>query len=134
MRIEALNLLALTDAQLLVHETDTFHDGLVFPTAGFFAKYYLFSAAIEQGMVGLAVIAVLNSALSLYFYLRVIVAMYMRKSDTPLVVHDDFGTRVVLLISLLAILWLGIGPTGLIPGVENILEWAQASLASVAGM
>ncbi len=105
------------------------------PTAGFFAKYYLFSAAIEQGMVGLAVIAVLNSALSLYYYLRVIVAMYMRKSDMPLVVHDDFGTRVVLLISLLAILWLGLGPTtGLIPGVENILEWAQASLANVAGM
>jgi len=103
------------------------------PTAGFFAKYYLFSAAIEQGMVGLAVIGVLNSALSLYYYLRVIVAMYMRKSDTPILVSDDAGTRVVLFIALLAILWLGFGPAGIIPGVENILEWAQQSLATVAG-
>jgi NADH-quinone oxidoreductase subunit N len=102
------------------------------PTAGFFAKYYLFSAAIEQGMVGLAVIAVLNSALSLYYYLRVIVTMYMRKSDTPVLVHDDLGTRLVLLMSVLAILWLGFGPAGFIPGAESILEWAQASLASFA--
>jgi len=102
------------------------------PTAGFFAKYYLFSAAIDQGMVGLAVIGVLNSALSLYYYLRVVVALYMRKSTTPVLVHDDIGTRLVLLVSLLAILWLGFGPAGIIPGVESILEWTRASLASVA--
>ncbi|MDH3215485.1 MAG: NADH-quinone oxidoreductase subunit N [Candidatus Krumholzibacteria bacterium] len=101
------------------------------PTAGFFAKYYLFSAAIEQGMVGLAVIGVLNSALSLYYYLRVIVVMYMQKSEAPLIVNDDIGTRVVLLVAVLAILWLGIGPAGLVPGVENILEWTRFSLANV---
>jgi NADH-quinone oxidoreductase subunit N len=102
------------------------------PTAGFFAKYYLFSAAVEQGMVGLVVIAVLNSALSLYYYLRVVVAMYMKKSPSPTLVYDDLGTRLVLLVSLLAILWLGFGPSGVVPGVESVLEWTRMSLASVA--
>ena len=102
------------------------------PTAGFFAKYYIFSAAIEQGMVGLAVIGVLNSALSLYYYLRVVVTMYMQKSTAPALVHDDMGTRIVLLVSLLAVLWLGFGPAGVVPGVENILEWTRISLIGVA--
>jgi NADH-quinone oxidoreductase subunit N len=102
------------------------------PTAGFFAKYYLFSAAVDQGMVGLAVIAVLNSALSLYYYLRVIVAMYMQKQEERVPVHADLGVRAVLLIAVLAIIWLGIGPSGVVPGIENVLEWARVSLATVA--
>lgn len=103
------------------------------PTAGFFAKYYVFSAAVDQGMVGLAVIGVLNSALSLYYYLRVVVVMYMQKRAAPVMVSDDFGIRLVLLVSLLAILWLGVGPAGVIPGVEDVLEWTRLSLVSVAG-
>jgi NADH-quinone oxidoreductase subunit N len=102
------------------------------PTAGFFAKYYLFSAAVEQGMVGLAVIGVLNSALSLYYYLRVVVTLYMQKSEAPAMVNDDLGIRVVLVISLLATLWLGFGPAGVVPGIENILEWTRVSLAKIA--
>ncbi len=104
------------------------------PTAGFFAKYYLFSAAVEEGMVGLAVIGVLNSALSLYYYLRVIVTLYMRKSEGPLQVHDDLGVRFVMLVSLLAVLWLGLGPAGVIPGVDDILQWTRISIAGVAGL
>jgi NADH-quinone oxidoreductase subunit N len=104
------------------------------PTAGFFAKYYVFSAAVGRGMVALAVIGVLNSALSLYYYLRVIVAMYMRKSETPVPVHADLGVHIVLLVSLLAVLWFGFGPAGFLPGIENILEWAKDSLTvSAAG-
>lgn len=103
------------------------------PTAGFFGKYYIFSAAVEQGLVGLAVLGVLNSALSLYYYLRVVVAMYMQKGEAPVIVHDDAGVRVVVLVSLLAILWLGFGPKWIIPGVENILEWTRLSLTAVAG-
>jgi NADH-quinone oxidoreductase subunit N len=104
------------------------------PTAGFFAKYYVFSAAIEQGMVGLAIIGVLNSALSLYYYLRVVVTMFMRKGRAPAPAHDDFGVRVVLVVSVIAILWLGLGPGGRIPGVENVLEWTQISIARVISL
>jgi NADH-quinone oxidoreductase subunit N len=103
------------------------------PTAGFFAKYYVFSAAVDRGMVSLAVIGVLNSALSLYYYLRVIVAMYMRKGEAPVPVHADLGVKIVLVVSLLAVLWLGFGPSGIVPGVENVLEWARAALTVSMG-
>jgi len=48
------------------------------PTAGFFGKYSLFRSALDAGLVSLVVIAVLNSLVSVYYYLRVIVAMYMK--------------------------------------------------------
>jgi NADH-quinone oxidoreductase subunit N len=53
------------------------------PTAGFFGKYSLFKAAIDAHLVPLVVIAVLNSLVSVYYYLRVIVAMYMRAEHAP---------------------------------------------------
>jgi NADH-quinone oxidoreductase subunit N len=52
------------------------------PTAGFMGKFWLFSAAIESGYVWLAVIGVLNSAISLYYYIRVVVFMYLKKDAT----------------------------------------------------
>ncbi|MEJ2722934.1 MAG: NADH-quinone oxidoreductase subunit N [bacterium] len=104
------------------------------PTGGFFAKYYVFSAAVGEGMVGLVIIAVLNSALSLYYYLRVVVVLYMQKRDAPVAVNADLGIRVVLLVCLLAVLWLGFGPTGFIPGVENILDWTRDSLALLGAL
>ena len=50
------------------------------PTAGFFGKYYLFKLAVDHGLIGLALIAVLNSFLSAYYYLRVVVFLYMKPS------------------------------------------------------
>jgi len=104
------------------------------PTAGFFGKYYIFSAAVEQGYVWLAIVGVMNSALSLYYYLRVLVVMYMQKSPQPLSAHDDLGVKIVLIASLFAILWMGIGPHFVIPGVENILEWTRVSVAKIASL
>ena len=49
------------------------------PTAGFMGKFWLFGAAIDSGYVWLAVIGVLNSAISLYYYLRLVVFMYLKK-------------------------------------------------------
>ena len=51
------------------------------PLAGFVAKVYLFGSAVRAGFVWLAVIAVLNSAVAAYYYLRVIVYMYMREVE-----------------------------------------------------
>jgi formate hydrogenlyase subunit 3/multisubunit Na+/H+ antiporter MnhD subunit len=53
------------------------------PTAGFIGKYALFRSAIDAGLVSLVIIGVLNSAVSVYFYLRVVVAMYMREQRQP---------------------------------------------------
>ena len=101
------------------------------PTAGFFAKYYVFSAAIERGLTWLAVVGVLNSALSLYYYLRVVVYMYFRtaKTDTP--VFDDWGVRAVLIVTVLATIWFGLGPSGVVPGIETVLSWTTHSVERI---
>jgi len=105
------------------------------PTGGFFGKYYIFSAAIDRGLTWLAVVGVLNSALSLYYYLRVIVYMYMRKPRTdPAPVFDDWGVRVVLLVSVIATIWLGLGPSGVVPGIETVLGWTSDSLDRIASL
>ena len=54
------------------------------PTAGFMGKLWLFGAAIDAGYTWLAVIGVLNSAISLYYYLRVVVFMYLKKETSRL--------------------------------------------------
>jgi NADH-quinone oxidoreductase subunit N len=105
------------------------------PTAGFFGKYYIFSAAIDRGLTWLAVVGVLNSALSLYYYLRVVVYMYMRKpKGDPAPVFDDWGVRVVLLVSVVATIWLGLGPSGVVPGIETVLAWTSDSLERVVSL
>src|SRR5947208_4608025 len=52
-------------------------------TGGFFAKFYVFSAALQANLVGLVIIGVLNSAVGAYYYLRVMVVMYMREPREP---------------------------------------------------
>ena len=52
------------------------------PTAGFMGKFWLFGAAIDAGYVWLAVIGVLNSAISLYYYMRIVVFMYLKKETS----------------------------------------------------
>jgi NADH-quinone oxidoreductase subunit N len=104
------------------------------PTAGFFAKYYVFNAAIERGLTWLAVVGVMNSALSLYYYLRVVVYMYFRKSKTETPVFDDWGVRVVLITTALAVIWLGLGPSGAVPGIESVLTWTSDSLDRIVSL
>jgi NADH-quinone oxidoreductase subunit N len=104
------------------------------PTAGFFGKYYVFNAAIERGLTWLAVVGVLNSALSLYYYLRVVVYMYFRKAKLETPVFDDWGVRAVLIVSVLAVIWLGLGPSGVVPGVETVLTWTSDSLDRIVSL
>src|SRR5207245_1022224 len=53
------------------------------PMAGFIAKWYVFSAAVKAGYSGLAIIGVLTSVVSVFFYLRIVVMMYMTPTDAP---------------------------------------------------
>jgi NADH-quinone oxidoreductase subunit N len=80
-------------------------------TAGFFAKFYVFSAALKANLVALTIIAVINSAVGAYYYLRVIVVMYMRDStqDIP-VLKIPAGVTATLLCSVAAVIYLGILP------------------------
>jgi NADH-quinone oxidoreductase subunit N len=94
-------------------------------TGGFFAKFYVFSAALQANLVGLTIIGVLNSAVGAYYYLRIIVVMYMREAReeipaTP--VSPALGAA--LAISVAATLYLG-----LLPG--RVLEFASRSAAEL---
>ncbi len=81
------------------------------PLAGFVGKFYLFGAAVRAGYVWLAVIAVLNSAVAAYYYLRVIVYMYMREADgAGAVLVPSFAGGLALAIALVGVLLLGVIP------------------------
>ncbi len=90
-------------------------------TGGFFAKFYVFSAAVKANLIWLTVIGVINSAIGSYYYLRIIVVMYMREPrkavpTTPI----PFGLGVALATCLAATLYLGLLP-------NRVLQDAQQS-------
>jgi len=90
-------------------------------TGGFFAKFYVFSAALKANLIWLTLIGVVNSAIGAYYYLRIIVVMYMRESRKEVPVTPvPFGLGVALAISILATLYLGILP-------NRALQFAQQS-------
>ncbi len=94
-------------------------------TGGFFAKFYVFSAAIRANLVGLTIIGFLNSAIAAYYYLRIIVVMYMREPrDESPVAPVPFGLGLALALSLFATMYLGI-----LPG--RVLDYASRSTADL---
>jgi NADH-quinone oxidoreductase subunit N len=80
------------------------------PTAGFMGKFWLFSAAIEAGYVWLAVIGVLNSAVSLYYYVRIVVFMYLRKETAGSEPVASPALTFTLAAAVVATIVLGIYP------------------------
>jgi NADH-quinone oxidoreductase subunit N len=84
------------------------------PTAGFVAKFYLFMGAVEAGMAWLAVIGVLLSAVSAYYYLRVVMVMYMREPAGRFDLATSPATQFALVVTTAAVLFFGIYPTPLI--------------------
>ena len=94
-------------------------------TGGFFAKFYVFSAALQANLVGLTIIGVLNSAVGAYYYLRIIVVMYMREAREELpAIPVSPAQGAALTISVAATLYLG-----LLPG--RVLEYASRSAAEL---
>jgi NADH-quinone oxidoreductase subunit N len=84
------------------------------PTAGFFGKLYVFSAAIQQGHIMLAIVGLLNSAVAAYYYLRVIVLLYMSKAEGGVAAADPLPYRAALVVSSLVILVIGLFPEPLL--------------------
>jgi len=90
-------------------------------TGGFFAKFYVFSAALQSNLVILTVIGVINSAIGAYYYLRLIVAMYMREPQEEVPVTSiPFPLAAALAIALAATIDLGVLP-------ESVLRFVQRS-------
>ena len=78
------------------------------PVAGFFGKFFLFTAAAQKGFYLLVLIAVLNTIISLFYYLLVVKAMFINKSETPIEkFKSDFPTRLALGLCLAGIVITG---------------------------
>jgi len=80
------------------------------PAAGFMAKFYIFSGAVQQGLLWLVIIAVINSVISAYYYLRVVKVMWLGKPASEEKVPSSGALRVALALSCLGVLLLGIVP------------------------
>ena len=80
------------------------------PTGGFIAKFYIFNAAIQQDLLWLVIIAVLNSVISAYYYLRVVRVMYLGEPASQEAVPSSIPLRAALTITSLGVLLLGIYP------------------------
>ena len=90
-------------------------------TGGFFAKFYVFSAAVKAHLIWLTLIGVMNSAVGAYYYLRIIVVMYMREARKEVPITPiPLGLGLALAISMLATIYLGILP-------NRVLQYAQES-------
>jgi NADH-quinone oxidoreductase subunit N len=81
------------------------------PTGGFFAKFYVFRAAIQSSdLTWLVVAAVINSVISVYYYLRIVIAMYFREPVRLWNPYPSFGTGLALAATVLLVIALGVLP------------------------
>ena len=89
------------------------------PTGGFFAKFFLFRSAVERPeLIWLVVAAVLNSVVSVYYYLRIVVAMYFRERADSHAGYPSLATGVVLVLLAVLVLGLGIVPAPMMALVQ----------------
>ena len=95
------------------------------PLGGFIAKWYVFSAAIKAGENWLAIVGVLTSVVSVFFYLRLVVMMYMTPAERPCGAPPvPAMAAAALAASALIVLYLGILPA-------RVLDWAAASIGTI---
>jgi NADH-quinone oxidoreductase subunit N len=101
------------------------------PTAGFIGKYFLFYAAVQAGFGWLAVVAVLMSAVSMFYYLRFAVAMYLRDGKEGEVTTS--GTlKFVAAVCLVVTIVFGVLPDGLVGQVTQSTHWLRAAPRAAA--
>jgi NADH-quinone oxidoreductase subunit N len=94
------------------------------PTAGFIGKWYIFSAAIQEGHYALAIIGVLTSVVSVFFYLRIVVMMYMTEgADVPRP-RVPATAMAGLALATIVVFYLGVLPT-------QVLDLALASISTI---
>jgi NADH-quinone oxidoreductase subunit N len=90
------------------------------PTAGFMGKFYVFGTALQAGLVPLVVIGVLNSVVSIFYYLRVTVALYMEEPGVePVGVSWNTPAAIALGVALALTLWWGVQAGGLLAEAQR---------------
>ena len=92
------------------------------PFAGFFGKYYIFIAAIKSDLTWLAIVGVISSVISVYFYLKVVVIMYFKETEVDLTVQKSNYGLLAVVISVLMVIIIGIAPGTLIDLISSFLK------------
>ncbi len=93
------------------------------PTGGFLAKFYVFSSAVKQGLVPLVIIGVLASLISVFYYLRIVVYMYMREPSREVdIVVENPALFLVLFLCLYGVLQLGLYPRGILIFIQQAIS------------
>ena len=80
-------------------------------TAGFFAKYFVFTAMMTTPYKWLLILAVLTSAVGVYYYFKVIIAMYFKTSENEEEVKIDFGSKMVVVLTAIITIIIGVVPS-----------------------
>lgn len=91
------------------------------PFAGFFGKYYIFVAAIKADLVWLAIVGVISSVISVYFYLRIVVLMYFKDSEQEISLNNHNTGLLAVIISVLLVIVLGLAPGTIIDLITSYL-------------
>ena len=94
------------------------------PTAGFIGKWYIFTAAVQEGHYWLAIIGVLTSVVSVFFYLRIVVMMYMTEGPDTVRPRVPAAAMVGLALATIAVFYLGVLPT-------RVLNLALDSISTI---
>lgn len=94
------------------------------PTAGFIGKFYIFMGALNAGFLWLAIITVIMSVISAFFYLRVVIMMYMKDPTGEYELSAPYSIRFALAVAAFCVLYIGMNPGGLI----------DYAISSVAGL
>ncbi len=94
------------------------------PTAGFVGKFYIFKSAVQAGLVWLAVVGVLFSAMSAFFYLRVVMLMYMSEPEGSFDLVKSPSLAIALAVSTVAVVVIGVFP-------DSVLNFAKASISGL---
>ncbi len=91
------------------------------PTVGFMAKLFIFSSAVNAGLIWLVALGLINSVISAYYYLRIVRSMYSSSSDDQVSLAAAFPTRLALAVTAVGILLIGIWPQGLMSVADKAI-------------
>jgi NADH-quinone oxidoreductase subunit N len=92
------------------------------PFAGFFGKYYVFISAVKGNITWLAIVGVISSAISVYFYIRIVVLMYFRDSQSGFSIKNSSAGMLAVIISFMLVILLGIIPGSVINLISSFLN------------
>jgi len=93
------------------------------PLAGFMGKFYIFSAAIKSGYIWLTIIGVMNSLISVFYYFRVTVIMYMKEPIKAVALEYSLPIAIVLIITLVGTIQMGVAPNFYLERALDSIKW-----------